>query len=63
MNTIKGALKSKTMWAGLATIVLAHTDAILQIAGTVGTSGVVTGLSIVFMVLRAVTDTSLANKA
>lgn len=62
-NTLLGALKSKTMWTGIATVALAHTDVIMQVAGVVGTPALMTGLSVVFMVLRAVTNTSLADKA
>ena len=56
-----GFLKSKTVWASIAVAVLPYTDAITGVAtGVSPVAGAV--ISAVFLVLRAVTDTSLKDK-
>ena len=63
MNTIIGGLKSKTMWASVAAILLpALSDGVQQwVAAHPGTAGAVVGATFAF--LRMVTTSSLANKA
>lgn len=63
MNAILGALKSKTMWAGIITIVVTAVSQPVQdyITAHPGTAGTIAGLAL--MILRTFTTQSLASKA
>ena len=63
MSTILGGLKSKTIWLSVAAIIVpAMSDGVQQwIAANPGTAS--TAVGIAFAVLRAMTTTSLADKA
>ncbi|CAB4242136.1 hypothetical protein UFOVP83_3 [uncultured Caudovirales phage] len=63
MDTIIGGLKSKTIWLSVAAIIVpAISDGVQQwIATHPGTASTVVGVA--FAVLRAVTTSSLAEKA
>ena len=62
MNAILGALKSRTMWAALATVVLGTLVVPVQawITAHPGPAAAVVG--VVFAALRTMTTTSLADK-
>ncbi len=61
MEKLLGALKSKTMWASLATLILANVPAITAwVSEHVGASGA--ALGVVFAILRALTTQSLETK-
>lgn len=62
MNSLLGALKSKTVWAGVATAVAGQLLPVVNgwIATNPGTASTVAGAAMV--VLRAMTTNSLANK-
>jgi len=63
MNSLIGALKSKTIWVAAGTAVLGVLVPPVNawIAANPGTASTV--VSLVMMVLRTMTTTSLANKA
>jgi len=63
MNSLLGALKSKTVWAAVGTAVLGVLVPPVNawIAANPGTASSV--VSLVMVVLRTMTTTSLANKA
>ena len=63
MNTILGALKSKTIWLSIAAIIVpAISDGVQQwIAANPGTASTVLGIA--FATLRTLTTSSLSDKA
>jgi len=64
MNAFLGALKSRTMWAALATMVLANVPVITDFVTThISGANAVTILGVVFATLRYFTTSSLADKA
>lgn len=62
MDAFLGALKSKTMWVALATLLLANfADPVQQfVAAHPGWAGTI--VSVAFAGLRALTNSSLASK-
>lgn len=62
MNSLLGALKSKTVWAGVATAVAGQLLPVVNgwIATNPGTASTVVGTAMI--VLRAITNKSLAAK-
>jgi hypothetical protein len=63
MNALKGALFSKTIWAAIATALLAHSDSVTNFV-TAHISGpwAITILAALFAYLRTLTTSSLAAK-
>lgn len=62
MNTLFGALKSKTVWAGVATAILGQIFPVVDVWVAANPSTAATLVGGLMIVLRAVTNTSLANK-
>ena len=63
LATLLGALKSKTIWLSLATMILSHVDTVTTfVTSHVSPSWAVTILGAGFAFLRYLTGTSLAAK-
>jgi hypothetical protein len=62
-DNLKGAAKSKTMWAGLLTLVGANFIPVVESWITAHPGPTATLLGVVMMVLRSLTNDSLADKA
>jgi hypothetical protein len=62
MNSLFGALKSKTVWAGVATAVAGQLFPVVDVWVAANPSSAATLVGTLMVVLRAVTTNSLSDK-